>query len=138
MSEMLRRVEVAQATLDAYRGKELVWGRTDCARLAAYSARRMGWPISLASFGSYETAAGAARVLKRNGCADMGELVDKMGLPRIPPASALPADIVAVQGDGLGGLSLTVALGNGRLVGFRGGPAAVLQPLLPPLAAWRV
>ena len=58
---------------------------------------------------------------------------------RIPPAAALPGDIIAMamsDGDPFG-CSLTVALDNGRILGFKDGICQVLVPLAY-VTAWRV
>lgn len=139
MSELIRRVAAAQATLDRFKGIPIDWKTADCARMAAHCLAGMGHQIRRAKFGLYSNEVGALRTLKRGGFADLGEVLDRLvGLPRIPPAAALPADILAVQAESFGGLSLMIAVGNGRLFGFGpDGVGAVLRPLIPPCAAWR-
>lgn len=135
-----RRVAAAQSTLDAYRDRPLVWGAHDCARLAAHALRQLGLPTPLAKFGRYSTAMGAARALKRRGFNDLGEVLDEMGFPRIPPAASLPADIFGLLAEG-GGVALAVALSNGRAVGFLDLDGRAVAGVIQPhdyLAAWRV
>jgi hypothetical protein len=139
---MVARVAAAQAALDAFQGKTLSWGKTDCARLAAMPLRALGYKPGLSRFGSYKTEFGARRALLRNDMTDTPDWLDTIhGLLRIPPAAALPADIVGMPGEG-GWTSLTVCMGNGRLLGFHpeagDGVCVVVQPLIAPVAAWSV
>ena len=138
MTEMERRVEAAQATLDAFKGKPFRWGRCDCARIAASHLRRMGHQVRLPASGSYGSALTAVKALRERGYQTLGDALDGMGLERIAPAAALVGDIVqGASGDALGALG--VLLGNGRLLGFHehAAGAAVLQQLAMS-AAWRV
>lgn len=131
MTDYLRRVAAAQATRDRFYGRPFVWGETDCARLAAHVLRELGRPAPLSRFGRYSTALGAARALRRRGFADLGAVLDDMGLPRIPPAAALPGDIVGLEGEASPLTALTVALGGRRVIGFHGEAemtAAILEP----------
>ena len=84
--------------------------------------------MSLLKAGSYSSARGAARALVRLGVKDLCEAMDLLGLPRIAPAMALPGDIIALAGPE--GPALTVAVGNGRVLGFyeAAGVCTVLQP----------
>jgi len=123
-SLLLDRVAAAQSAVDRFNNAELIWGRQDCARLAAHVLRELGHNAALARFGDYRSAGGAARALKRRGFADLAAVMDGFGLPRIPPASALPGDVLGFGHDdqsfGLSELRVTlaVALGNGRILGF--------------------
>ncbi len=138
---MVLRVEIAQQALEHFHGKPLEWGRTDCARLAAYVLKPLGYKPGLSRFGDYKTELGARRAVRRQGMTDTPDWLDTIhGLVRIPPAAALPADIVGMPGAG-GWTSLTVALGNGRLLGFHPdagvGSCTVVEPLAAPIACWR-
>jgi hypothetical protein len=137
MTELHRRVQAAQSTLDLYLGKPLEWGRFDCARMAAHTLKALGRKAPLARFGAYSSAVGAIRALRRAGFTDLGQAVDSFGLLRIPPASALPADIIGLAAEDLP-MSLAVALSNGRVLGFHADHegAVVMQPTAY-LAAWR-
>ncbi len=138
---MIARVAAAQGAVDAFVGRSLEWGRCDCARLAAHVLRELGYKPSLSRFGAYKSEFTARRALKRHGMDDTPDWLDTVpGLSRISPAGALPGDIVGMPGDG-GWTSLTIALGNGRLLGFHpdaGGSCAVVAPLVAPVAAWSV
>ena len=90
----------------------------------------------LSRFGRYSTAQGAQRALRRRGYADLAAVVDDMGLLRIPPAAALPGDLVALQAADLP-VTLAVVLGHSRVLGFHEGAegAVVIEPRAY-LAAW--
>lgn len=136
---MLKRVAVAQACVDRFDGQAFAWGACDCARLAAFALQALGYKPSYARFGRYRTALSARRALRREGFADTTDWMDAVhGLVRIAPAAALPGDIVALPGED-GWSALTVALGQGRLLGFleAAGGCAVVEPGVPPIATWR-
>ena len=141
MSTILeRRVAAAQATLDHFDGQPFVWGRCDCAILAAHILRQFGRHTPLRSFGSYRTALGAARALRRKGFHALPAVLDGIGLLRIPYAAALPGDIIATPGEDAWGDALAVDLGRGRYLGFardaNGARAGVIT--LPVInTAWR-
>lgn len=145
-----------KAALDLVRakfdGKPLDWGQYDCAKLALACARALGHKIRISPFGSYKTPQGATAALARRGFSDLPELIDSLGFERIPPASALPADIIGflpqpdpdapLPGDHF--TSLTLNAGNGRVFGFHAGTGicCTVQPdytgaLRPPIA-WRL
>ncbi len=136
-NEYLRRVAAAQATHDRFYGQDFVWGQVDCARLAAHVLRELGVSAPLSRFGRYTTALGATKALRKRGFSDLGDVLDDMGLLRIPPSMALPGDIIGLEGEGIM-LALTVALGNGRVLGFYEdvAKAVVMQPLTYAFA-WR-
>ncbi|MFN3584830.1 DUF6950 family protein [Phenylobacterium sp.] len=142
MHETIRRRDAAQAAFDRFNGRALAWGRDDCLRLAAFDLRKMGRAVSLAKAGSYSSLAGALRALRRTGFATLAEAVDAEGLVRIPPAAALPADLLGgTPHEGGPWVALGVVLGNGRVLGFQNGFCGVLQPTPEDLAtaiAWRV
>jgi hypothetical protein len=139
MSGLLRRQQAAQAALDRFKGEPLVYGKNDCVRLAAFVLRKMGHRPQLAKAGSYSTALGAARALQRAGFEDLAAAVDALGLPRIAPAAAWVADMVLLPAEGPFGGALSVAVGNGRVLGYHEDVdgADILQPV-QYLAAWRV
>lgn len=114
---MIQRVAAAQATLDAYVGQPLVWGRTDCVRMAAFNLRKLGYRPRLARGGSYSSALGARRALKRAGFDRLEDALQDLGLVEIGHASHLPADILALE-SGDDWPALGVALGNRRVLAF--------------------
>ncbi|MFV1919132.1 hypothetical protein VPH46_06835 [Sphingomonas sp. MJ1 (PH-R8)] len=139
MSELLRRQHAAQAAVDRFKGQPLAYGKNDCARLAAFVLRKMGHRPQLAKAGSYSTALGATRALQRSGFEDLAAAIDAMGLPRIAPAAAWVADLVLLPAEGPFGGALSVAVGNGRVLGYHEDVdgADILQPV-QYLAAWRL
>ena len=137
------RAEIAQAALDHFNGKPFAWGRNDCARLAAFVLRRAGYKPNLAQFGDYRSDLSARRSLKARGMKSVLDWIDGVpGMLRIAPASTLPGDLIAFPGVG-GWEGLTVALGNGRVLGFTetaeaGGCAPIAADLSLAVAAWSV
>lgn len=117
---MTLRVAAAQATLDLYLDKPFVWGKWDCARLAAHCLKGLGHRPNLSRFGFYKSALGAARAMKREGFADLAAYLDDgLRLMRIPQAAALPADILGFRHpDQELPVGLGVAVGNGRILAF--------------------
>lgn len=136
MLPMIARRDAAQAAVDRFDGQPFAWGKNDCVRLSAFTLRKLGHKPNLARAGSYSSLLGAKRALMRTGFATLDAALDALGLSRIPPAAAITGDLV-----GLPGLddwtALTVALGNGRVLGFMDGRCGVMQPLTP-IVAWRV
>ncbi len=139
MIEMVKRQGVAQAAVDRFKGEPLTFGKNDCARLAAFVLRRMGHSPQMARAGTYSTASGAVRALKRSGHASLEVWIDTLGLERIAPAAALPADLILLPAAEPFGGALTVAVGNGRVLGYHDDleTAEVLQPVIFS-AAWRL
>lgn len=139
MIKMIRRQQAAQAAVARFKAQPWQLGKNDCVRLAAFVLRKMGHRPQLGKAGSYTTGAGALRALKRAGHATLAEALDALGLERIPPAAALPADIVMIPGEAPLDGALTIAVGNGRVLGFHEdvGAAEILQPV-EFITAWRV
>lgn len=139
MSEMLRRQRAAQATVDRFRSVPFAYGKNDCARLAAFVLRQMGHKPGLAKAGSYSSALGAARALKRLGHDDLASALDALGLLRIPPIAVLPGDLIMVPGEGPFGGAIAMAVGNGRVLGYHEDldGADILQPV-QFVGAWRL
>lgn len=141
MHPMLKRAAVAQACMDRFNGKPGDPGKRDCGSLAAHAMHQMGRTAALITSSNHTSWAGAVKYIRRKGFRDLVDLMDATGLERIAPAAALPGDIVGLaseEGDGFG-CSLTVALGNGRVLGFNA-LTGLCEPMIPHLfvAAWRV
>jgi len=134
--EFMTRVSAAQASFDRFDGVAFRWSSNDCVRLAAFTLRKMGHKPALPKAGAYGSLLGARKALAAAGFDSLEAALDAMGLERIAPAAALPADIVALPGEG-GWPALTVAIGNGRVLGFMGGRGGVMQPR-DYVCAWRV
>jgi len=136
---MIRRQQAAQAAVDRFKGQPWQLGKNDCVRLAAFVLRKMGHKPQLGKAGTYTTGAGALRALNRAGFASLADALDALGLERIAPAAARVADIIMTPGEAPLDGALTIAVGNGRVLGFHEdmGVAEVLQPVAF-VGAWRV
>lgn len=134
---MPRRVAAVEATIARFDGRPLKYGRDDCTRMVAFCLRKLGVRTPLLKAGSYSSALGAAKALKRLGYTTLDQAVDALGLPRIPPATCLPGDILALPAEG-GQIALCIAVGNGRALGFweTAGVCTVIQPTAY-VTAWR-
>lgn len=145
---MVRRVAAAEAAIARFDGAVLAYSTNDCVRLAAFTIRKLGHKPTMPKAGTYKTLLGAAKALKAAGFDDLPAALDAMGFLRIPPAMALPGDIVAMPTAHEGWVALSVQLSNGRLLGFLADPAggpdvcAIVQPTyadgVHPICAWRV
>jgi len=133
---LLQRVNAIQPVLDGWLNRPFVWGADDCAHLCASVLFAMGHKDPLSDVGPYATQRGAKRQLKKAGYADLDEAIDRMGFERIPPAMALPGDLVALDGVG-GWTALGFAVGQGRAVAFSCGFCA-WGPVSDCKIAWRV
>ena len=138
MSDLIKRRDATQATLDAVKGKPFRLGRNDCARIAAAHLRRRGHQVKLPASGSYASTRTAMKALAERGFADLLAAMDGMGFERIAPAAALVGDILALPTASPIGC-LAVVLTNGRALGFVDdvAEASVIQPV-EYVAAWRV
>jgi uncharacterized protein YfaT (DUF1175 family) len=141
---MVRRVAIAQAALKKFQGVGFKWGDADCAKLALFVAKTAGHRVSLSRFGNYASERTARRALKAEGLSSMVEAVDSFKvLKRIAPLAALPGDLIAFPGSEDGWDSITVALGNSRVLGFteqaeRGACSIIQAKITLALAAWSV
>ena len=141
MNTMLKRAAATQACMDRFAYKPVEAGVRDCGKLTAHALHKQGRSAKLLNASRHRTWRGALAYLKRTGFASLVDLIDAMGLERIPPAAALPGDIIAMPTDDANGFgcSLTVALDNGRVLGLN--PATnQIEPMIPHLfvCAWRV
>lgn len=141
MNTMLKRAAATQACMDRFAYKPVEPGVRDCGKLTAHALHRQGRSAKLINASRHRTWAGALAYLKRTGFASLIDLIDAIGLERIPPAAALPGDIIAlpaVEGDGFG-CSLSVALDNGRVLALNL-QSGQIEPMIPHLfvCAWRV
>lgn len=135
---MNQRKAAAQATLDAFKDKALVWGKTDCGRLAGALLREMGRSPRLTRFGPYKTPAGALKAMKKAGFDDLPDVLDDMGFRRIPLAMVLVGDLIGLPGDGM--TALSVAMGNRKILGFAEDGVCRVGKLvaIDRATAWRV
>jgi hypothetical protein len=141
---MVRRVAIAQAALKKFHGVAFKWGDADCAKLASFVVKEAGHKVSLARFGNYASERTARRALEAQGFGSMVEAVDGFDvLKRIAPLAALPGDLIAFPGAEGGWDGITVALGNGRVLGFteladRGACSIIQARVSLAIAAWNV
>lgn len=135
MHVMIRRQQAVEATVQRFAGRPLAYGRDDCARMAAFLVKRLGVKVRLAKMPRYASAVGAARALATLGVADLAEVVDLAGLPRIAPARAVVGDLLGLPGPD-DTVALHVCLGAGTSFGLVDG---VFQPgrVHQVLTAWR-
>lgn len=141
MNDVFKRAAATQACMDRFGFKPVEPGVRDCGKLTAHALHKQGRSAKLLNASRHTTWAGALRYLSKTGAKDLVALIDMMGLERIPPAAALPGDIIAMPTDDANGFgcSLTVALDNGRVLGLN--PTTnMIEPMIPHLflCAWRV
>lgn len=115
MSPLIRRQQMTQLTIAKYGKKPFKWGSCDCAKVAAFHARKFGWKVPAA--GSYKSAVGAARYLKGLGCDTLPDLIDRVGLVEIPPAFAMTGDLVSFASDHPIG-AIGIVVDNGNMMAF--------------------
>lgn len=131
---VIERVMATQKTVDTFKGKTFKNGQADCVQLVVAHARHMGRKIDVPRYGSVKSAAEAMR---RLGFKTLGEAMDRH-FRRIDKAMVMAGDIVEMPGEN-GFSGITIALGNGRVLGFHQDipHCDVLQPLMTS-GAWRV
>lgn len=125
--DLLQRMRATQKTVDRFKGQLLVWGTYDCGQMVVRHAAYAGIKIKLPRYGDRESA---AAVMKQMGWRTLADAMDEH-FQRLEPAKVLMGDIVEMPGGG-GFSALTVAVGNGRVLGFHEDipHADILQPLL--------
>lgn len=129
------RVSAVTKTIEKFQGKELEYGKNDCAKMAAFCLRQMKVNVGAAKFGAYKTPVGARAALKRAGCKSLADAVDKVGLMRIGYLSCYPGDIIAFKGKD-GDVALHIFIEQGRSFGLIEGVFQVGQPIEIE-CAWR-
>lgn len=131
---LVERVAATQKTVTAFKGKNFADGKFDCIQLVLCHARNMGKRIKIPAYGD---AKSAADTLKRLGFRTLGGAMDKH-FTRIEPVKVLAGDIVEMPGSN-GFSALTIAVGNGRVLGFHEDipHCDVLQPVMVS-GAWRI
>lgn len=137
---LLERVERTQRTIDEFFGQPFRWGRADCGILAGRHLENMGFTTRLSEARRYTTEIGARRAMTALGCSSMEDFIDAYGFERIPPAMALPGDIVGFPGwsDERPWTALGVMVDAGEhLIGFANGEI-MRGPSHVCTVAWRV
>lgn len=115
MKPLVRRMVLTEQTREKWYGRPFRWGRADCAKVAAFHARKFGWKVPKP--GGYASFDGARERLAELGCETIPDLVSATGLVEIAPAFVLTGDIVSFACDGALG-ALGIALGNGNMLAF--------------------
>jgi len=108
-------------------GRPLDYKRVDCLRLIAFCLKALGHRKPTKGVRRYSSHIGALRAMKASGFASLPDAVAAYGLQPIAPAQALPADIVAYEGEGFGGYALGIALGQGRMLAIAPEPHLIVD-----------
>jgi len=137
MIELEMRVAATEATFARFHGQPLVLGTTDCARMAAFHLKQLGFKPSLLNGGAYSTPVGARRALKRLGVSSLSEIMDQHFPRWDAPAEARVGDICCVAGDGDMGDAMQVVLHRNTVLGFLDGVCGEIINH-QYVAAWRV
>lgn len=117
MTPLERRHAAIEATMARFRHEPFQFGKVDCARVAAFHLKHLGYKIAISKAGKYSTALGATRALKRLGYSTLAEMADGIGLMPIVPARMLLGDIADIVSDHPIG-SVGIYAGNGNLFCF--------------------
>lgn len=139
---IMRRQQATESCMARFGFKPVDPGVRDCGKLAAHALHKQGRSAKLLNGSKHKTWLGAVKYIRAKGFEDLVDLMDAV-LPdaRIPPAAALPGDIIAMPTDDETGFgcSLAVALDNGRILGLN--PLTnLIEPMQPSafVCAWRV
>ena len=138
MTEMERRHAAIEATMARYRDRPFEWGKVDCARVAAFHLKQLGFKILISKAGAYRSAATAQSALKRMGYVTLAEMADGIGLTPIAWSRMKLGDIAEVPSEHSIG-SLLLYAGNGNCFGFhQDHPGLVTLQPTQILRAWSV
>lgn len=117
-----RRRVATQATLDAFRGRVFSWtGGKTCLHLAHAHLKACG--VKVPRLPTVRSPLGAAKALKARGWANMAEVLDGVGLERLPAPAMMTVGDLAFRSseDGFG--AVLVCVGHGQLLGWVEGVA---------------
>ncbi len=117
--DMNLRLRAAEGCRKRFQGKPYKPGVHDCPRLALHALRGVKVAVPFAKGLRWKDETDGLRTLKALGFADLIAAVDSLGLPRIAPAMARPADLIALETDHKVG-ALAVSMGNGEALAFTG------------------
>jgi len=139
---LLTRNEAVQSTIDRFHDRDFAWGSHDCAQLVAYHLRALGYADPLANVQTYATRRNALKAMRKAGVKDMASHLEHgLGFEPIPPAMALPGDIVGIPAEeedaAKGWVTLGVAIGLDRVLAFANGRCG-WAPTSVASHAWRV
>lgn len=138
MTQLEHRHAAIEATIARYRDKPFAWGKVDCAKVAAFHLKQLGHKILISKAGSYGSALGAARAIKRMGYSSLAEMADGVGLAAIPYSRMLLGDLAEVEADNAIG-ALGLYAGNGNIFCFHEDhPGLVTFKPSTILRAWSV
>lgn len=112
-----RRQRAADACRLRFHEKSYKPGVRDCPLMGLHVLRALGVSVPWAKGLKWKTEAEGLRALKALGFQNLIEAVDSLGLPRIAPATALAADLIALPTSHQLG-ALAVCMGNGNLLAF--------------------
>lgn len=131
---LYERMIRTQKTVDAFKGMVFADGKADCVQLIKLHAKHMGRSLKVPRYGDMK---GAADAMKSAGFKTLAEAMDAH-FTRIDASRVLVSDIVEMPG-GNGFSSLSVVVGNGRVVGFHESipHCDILQPVMIS-GAWRI
>ncbi|MDX3908427.1 MAG: hypothetical protein QHC67_01215 [Sphingobium sp.] len=133
-----RRHAAIEATMAKYRDRPFAWGKVDCARVGAFHLKQLGHKISISRGGSYTSALGAQRAIKKFGVTTLPELIESLGLTEIPYSRMLLGDLAQIEGDSPIG-TIGIYTSNGNLFGFhQDHPGLVTLQPHNILRAWSV
>ena len=117
MHVSIRRARAAQSCIDRFAHRPYEPGVRDCPLLALHDLHKLRIKVPWAKGLRWRSEAEGLRALKRLGFRDLIAAVDSLGFARIAPASALPADLIALPtSHQLGALAIHV--GNASLLAF--------------------
>ncbi|GLK49485.1 hypothetical protein GCM10017620_24580 [Brevundimonas intermedia] len=112
-----RRKRAAEACRARFHQKPYKPGVRDCPLLALHDLRHVGVSVPFAKGLKWKDETEGLRILKGLGFSNLYEALDSLGLPRIAPAMARTADLVALPTTHKLG-ALSVFMGNGAHLGF--------------------
>ncbi|WP_397586684.1 DUF6950 family protein [Sphingobium fuliginis] len=139
MTPLERRFAAIEATMARYRDRPFEWGKVDCAKVAAFHLKKLGHKVLISKAGAYGSALGARRAIRRMGYDSLPDLLDGLGLTRIPYSRMLLGDLVVAEGHG-GIDAIGIYASNGHVLGFHEDhlDQGLVTVDLTPLAAWSV
>jgi hypothetical protein len=137
MSDILKRREVTQATLDHFATKPFDW-RTGATCVHLVRKQLVGMGHKPPPMKAFRSALTAKRALQSKGWANLADMMSSL-LTMVPPARAIIGDIVEMPSEDDTFGALAVMMGNGRIMGYLGETdlLTIAQPLVVPLSAWR-
>lgn len=130
----VKRMRATQRTVDKFKGRVFRDGSVDCVQLVKLHVKHLGKPLKVPP---YSDLKGAAAAMKQLGFKTLAGAMDAH-FTRIEPSAVLLGDIVEMPG-GNGFSSLSIAVGNGRVLGFHEDipHCDILQPVMIS-GAWRI